>query len=268
MTQSLDERMKQYEYVSRTYLTRKIPVIIRIDGKAFHTFTKGFKKPFDMVLMSAMQNTMKSLCEQIQGCVFGYTQSDEITLVLTDYATVGTDAWFGYNVQKMASIAASMATLYFNKHFKEAVSIYAGSAAEEEEAYISRLYSRFDSAMFDARAFSLPKEEVCNCLIWRQQDAIRNSVQAVGQAFFSAKQLDGKSNEEIKIMLLREHEIDWTKYFPSCQRGSCCYKVEKQQRMEDPRNPGMQIIVQRNIWELDNVIPLFVNSRDYVERWL
>ena len=110
MTQSLDERMKQYEYVTRTYLTRKIPAIIRIDGKAFHTFTKGFKKPFDMVLMSAMQNTMKSLCEQIQGCVFGYTQSDEITLVLTDYATIDTDAWFGYNVQKMASISASTAT--------------------------------------------------------------------------------------------------------------------------------------------------------------
>lgn len=267
MTRNLDERMKQYEYVTRTYLTRKIPAIIRIDGRAFHTFTKGFKKPFDMVFMSAMQNTMKSLCEQIQGCVFGYTQSDEITLVLTDYANVDSDAWFGYNIQKMASIAASMTTLYFNKHFREAVSAYASCASHEEE-YVSRLYSRFDSAMFDARAFSLPKEEVCNCLIWRQQDAVRNSIQAVGQAYFSTKQLDGKSNDEVKVMLLKEHDIDWTRYFPQCRRGSCCYKNEKTVRMEDPRNPGMQITVQRRVWELDNNIPLFVVSRDYIERWL
>ena len=116
---SLGDRMKRYEYVSRNYLTRRVPVIIRIDGKAFHTFTKGMRKPFDRVLMSAMQETMRFLCANIQGCVFGYTQSDEITLVLTDYASIRTDAWFGYNVQKMCSIAASMATLAFNKAFAE-----------------------------------------------------------------------------------------------------------------------------------------------------
>ena len=97
---ALGNRMKAYEGASRNFLTRRIPVIIRLDGKAFHTFTKGMEKPFDRVLMRAMQNTMKHLCENIQGCVFGYTQSDEITLVLTDYATIKTDAWFDYNVQK------------------------------------------------------------------------------------------------------------------------------------------------------------------------
>lgn len=116
---SLGDRMKRYECVSRNYLTRRVPVIIRIDGKAFHTFTKGMRKPFDRILMSAMQDTMRFLCANIQGCVFGYTQSDEITLVLTDYASIRTDAWFGYNVQKMCSIAASMATLAFNKAFAE-----------------------------------------------------------------------------------------------------------------------------------------------------
>lgn len=114
---SLGDRMKEYENVSRNYLTRRVPVIIRLDGKAFHTFTRGMKKPFDPVLTQAMQQTMKSLCEDIQGCVLGYTQSDEITLVLTDYATIKTDAWFKYNIQKMTSIAASMATLAFNREF-------------------------------------------------------------------------------------------------------------------------------------------------------
>ena len=105
---SLGDRMKGYEGVSRNFLTRRVPAIIRLDGKAFHTFTKGMEKPFGLVLTQAMQETMKHLCENIQGCVLGYTQSDEITLVLTDYATIQTDAWFGYNIQKMCSVSASM----------------------------------------------------------------------------------------------------------------------------------------------------------------
>ena len=104
---SLGDRMKGYENIARNYLTRRIPTIIRVDGKAFHTFTRGMEKPFDRILMTTMQNTMKYLCENIQGCVFGYTQSDEVTLVLTDYATITTDAWFGYNIQKMCAATLS-----------------------------------------------------------------------------------------------------------------------------------------------------------------
>ena len=117
MKDDLGTRMKEYESVSKNFLTRRVPVIIRVDGKAFHTFTKGFVKPFDVVLMKTMQDTMKYLCENIQGCVLGYCQSDEITLVLTDYADIGTCAWFDYNVQKICSVVSSMATLEFNKKF-------------------------------------------------------------------------------------------------------------------------------------------------------
>lgn len=198
---SLGDRMKRYEYVSRNYLTRRVPVIIRIDGKAFHTFTKGMRKPFDRVLMSAMQETMRFLCANIQGCVFGYTQSDEITLVLTDYASIRTDAWFGYNVQKMCSIAASMATLAFNKAFAE--------QTEKEDSGIDlSVYRRkFQTAMFDARAFTVPLDEVCNCLIWRQQDATRNSIEAVGQANFSQRELHGKNCNKIQDMLWKERNM-------------------------------------------------------------
>ena len=116
----LGTRMKEYyENVYRFGLTRRTPVAIRIDGKAFHTFTRGFQKPFDNVLVKSMQETMKYLCENIQGCKLGYTQSDEITLILTDYDTLTTDAWFGYELQKMCSIAASMATMAFNKAFNK-----------------------------------------------------------------------------------------------------------------------------------------------------
>ena len=104
---ALGTRMKKYEYVTRTHLINRCPAIIRIDGKAFHTFTRGFKKPFDEILIKSMQETMKYLCENIQGCVLGYTQSDEITLVLVDYKKLDSCAWFDYNIQKMCSISSS-----------------------------------------------------------------------------------------------------------------------------------------------------------------
>src|SRR5574344_1950611 len=116
---TLGDRMKNnYENITRYYLTRRMPVIIRIDGKAFHTFTRGMKRPFDDILVKTMQDTMKYLCENIQGCVLGYTQSDEISLVLTDYAELTTDAWFGNNLQKMCSVSASMSTVAFNRYFR------------------------------------------------------------------------------------------------------------------------------------------------------
>ena len=99
MIDALGERMKRYELTSKGYLTRKIPVIVRVDGKAFHALTQSFEKPFDKVLLKVMALTMKDLCREVQGCVFGYTQSDEITLVLTDYANKDTGAYFDYNIQ-------------------------------------------------------------------------------------------------------------------------------------------------------------------------
>ena len=194
---ALGDRMKGYENITRNYLTRRVPAIIRLDGKAFHTFTRGMVKPFDSVMTQAMQQTMKYLCENIQGCVLGYTQSDEITLVLTDYATIKTDAWFGYNIQKMVSVAASMATLAFDREFIIAhgdwfsKSFDNGVSDQPGFLQLDSLYtSKQHCAMFDARVFSIPKDEVCNCLIWRQQDATRNSIEAVGQAFFSQGQLN------------------------------------------------------------------------------
>ena len=118
---TLGERMKEYEMQSRTRLLRRVPVIIRLDGKAFHTWTKGLDRPFDRNLMHIMQKTMLALCEQIQGCVLGYTQSDEITLVLVDYQRTESMAWFDNQVQKMCSVAASIATSAFEKALYEEI---------------------------------------------------------------------------------------------------------------------------------------------------
>lgn len=256
----ISTRMKDYENASVSYLTKKIPVIIRIDGKAFHTFTKGFKKPFDPILSSAMQETMKYLCENIHGCVLGYTQSDEITLVLCDYQKVTSDSWFDYKVQKICSVAASMATLAFNKCFKEKVEIAWKNAVDSLNYFDSSPYvNAYDAAMFDARAFNVPKEEVCNNLIWRQLDATRNSIQMVGQANFSHKELQYKNCKEIQEMLFTQNGINWSNMPTKFKRGSCCVK----QPREFTNEKGEKFT--RMKWVIDNEVPIFSKNRDYID---
>lgn len=275
----LGDRMKQnYEYVTRHYLPRRVPVIIRLDGKAFHTFTKGMKKPFDEVLTKTMQDTMKYVCERVQGCVLGYTQSDEITLVLTDYATIKTDGWFSYNIQKMASVVASMATLAFNANFPKNVAEWlapiveaAGDdpAKQAECARLRHIYStKENKALFDARVFSVPRDEVCNCLIWRQQDATRNSIEAVGQAHFSQKDLHGKNQSEIQEMLWQKRRINWNDFPTVNKRGACCIKYTVEEEIDDPMNPGTKITVTRRKWKVDTEIPIFTQDRKYIDKLL
>lgn len=258
---SLGDRMKGYENVTRTYLTRRTPVIIRLDGKAFHSFTRGFKKPFDDILVNSMQDTMKYLCENIQGCVLGYTQSDEITLVLVDYQSRDTSAWFDNNIQKMASISASMATLAFNNAFKKNCLAYFQTIEYlETDKYCNVLLNRIYTATFDSRVFTIPKEEVVNCLIWRQQDATRNSIQSVGQANFSQNQLHKKNCDAIQDMLFVEKGINWNDYPTHLKRGSCCIKVPVKV------NEGTEQETIRNKWIIDNEIPIFTQDKDYVNK--
>ena len=243
MKDDLGTRMKTYyEEISRTKLTRRTPVIIRLDGKCFHQFSKGFKKPFDNILVTTMQETMLDLCKNIQGCVLGYTQSDEITLVLTDYKTLTTAAWFDYQVQKITSVSASMATLFFNKHYAENIAKYSESE-EEFKQYAKKL----NLAMFDSRAFNIPKEEVTNCVLWRQMDAEKNSIQMVAQANFSHKELQGKSCNMLQDMLFTQRGINWNNLETHLKRGSCAVRTE-------------------NGWIIDKEIPRFINEdRAYIE---
>lgn len=268
---SLGDRMKGYEGITRSYLTRRIPAIIRIDGRAFHTFTRGMRKPFDRIFMSTMQDTMKFLCENVEGCVFGYTQSDEITLVLRDYATINTEAWFGYNVQKICSVSASMATLAFSNAYSARLAEAMRKSGGTNE-YITALASKTGKAMFDARVFSIPREEVCNCLIWRQQDAIRNSVEAVGQAHFSPRELHGKNCGAVLDMLREERGVNWDDFPTDCRRGSACYKekVFECATVPDKTSPDGEKTVEflRNRWLVDREPPVFSEEREYIERWI
>lgn len=271
---TLGDRMKNnYENISRYYLTRRMPVIIRIDGKAFHTFTRGFQKPFDDVLVKTMQETMKYLCENIQGCVLGYTQSDEISLVLIDYAELTTDAWFGNNLQKMCSVSASMATMAFTKNFVKNVKKCERMALignvvlfEDDEKYINVLKKAIEKgAMFDSRVFTIPKEEVCNYMLWRQQDATRNSIQSVGQANFSQKELHGKSCNDIQDMLMTQKDINWNDYATTLKRGSCCIKIDDGLTKYDEVG-NICDYIQRSKWTIDNEIPIFSQDRSYIDK--
>ena len=271
---SLGDRMKEnYENRAKTYLVRRMPVIIRLDGKAFHTFTKGFKKPYDEIFHNAMNATMKYLCENIQGCKLGYTQSDEITLLLTDYDTLDTDAWFDNNVQKICSVSASMATMKFNQVFTDLV----GDWMDENAVYTNvdiqlppeaRAYTRarVTGAMFDSRCFNIPKEEVTNCFIWRQQDATRNAIQMLGQCNFSHKELHGKSCNDIQDMLMTQKSINFNDMPTEFKRGVCCIKEEYYPEAA----PGCEdcpidATSVRTRWVLDKEIPIFTQNRAYVD---
>ena len=272
----LGQRMKTYyEEVPKFRLYRRTPVAIRIDGKAFHTFTRGFQKPFDEILIKSMQETMKYLCENIQGCVLGYTQSDEITLILQDYKTLTTSAWFDYEIQKICSISASMATMAFNKYFQANVNKWCKDNGLATIPYLNEgkdeeLLKQYDiywnavhkGAMFDARCFNIPKEEVTNLLYWRQLDAARNSVQMVGQAYFSHKELQNKSCSDIQDMLMEKYNINWNDFPTTQKRGSCCVKQEYAYSDEFMRTGQWS-----TRWVIDNEIPQFKGEgREYIEK--
>lgn len=273
----LGKRMKEYyESIPKTKLMRRTPVAIRIDGKAFHTFTRGFEKPFDRVLIKSMQETMKYLCENIQGCVLGYTQSDEITLILVDYKNLNSSAWFDYEVQKMCSISASMATMAFNKFFEQNVFEFDNllpSKIGMDERDFRNIAQSYEvavnkGAMFDARVFNIPKEEVTNLIYWRQLDATRNSIQMVGQSNFSHKQLQNKSCNQIKDMLMAEKGINWNDFSTHQKRGTCCIKEEYYPELiKGYKDCDIDSTSVRTRWVIDEEIPVFKDeNRDYIEK--
>lgn len=254
-TPGLGDRMKAYENINRYYLTRRMPLVIRADGRAFHTFCKGLKKPYDHLFAKAMQATAFSLCKEIAGCKLAYTQSDEISLLLTDYDELETRAWFDKNLQKIVSISASMATLYFNEAFKDLSDrwcdcyVEGWNHSEEDDRYFDVIRKRQFKATFDSRAFCIPKEDVANYFIWRQKDATRNSINALGQVNFSHKSLQGLNVNQVQDKLLTEKGINWNDQSIEFKRGICCIKGE-------------------DGWIVDEEIPIFTEDRNYIERFI
>lgn len=277
-TSDLAKRMKGYEERNRYYLQRRMPVILRLDMRAGHSFTKGFERPFDEVFIKSMQETAKYLCENIQGCKLSYQQSDEITLVLVDYDKLNTDCFFDYRVDKLCSIAASMATMAFNNIFSKYVKEFDLELAyndngidTEENRKLWKIYKKAinNGAMFDARCFNIPKEEVTNLVYWRQLDASRNSIQMVGQANFSHKELQNKSCNDIQDMLMTQKGINWNDLPTNQKRGSCCVRnkiiIESDGVMATAHLRDFS--KSENEWIIDTDIPIFKGEgREYIDR--
>lgn len=213
MKDELGDRMKKY-YEDRTRITlpRRTYTIIRIDGKAFHTYTKGLNKPFDDGLMQDMDETACYLCKNMQGAKMGFVQSDEISILLTDFDKIGTDAWFDGNIQKMVSVAASMAAAEFNR-------LRLKRKFDTTIATAGTIMELFKWATFDARVFTIPSDyEVENYMIWRQQDTVRNSISSVAQSLYSQKELAGKNVSEQQELIFQKG-INWNDYAPKYKRG-------------------------------------------------
>jgi tRNA(His) guanylyltransferase len=233
---SLGDRMKNYENAYRFHLSGRLPLILRIDGKAFHTYTRGFIRPFDPDFMELMLKTTQALCEGIQGVKLAYWQSDEISLFITDYDTLTTQAPYDKNLQKLVSISASIATAAFNYEAERA----------NLRMFEYRQEDKFKPmAHFDSRAFILPHAEVCNYFLWRQQDATRNSINSVGQSQFSPKQLHGLCTDEVQELLFKEKGINWNDLPVINKRGACVLK-------------GI------DGWYVEKNIPVFSQDREFI----
>jgi tRNA(His) 5'-end guanylyltransferase len=236
----LGTRMKCYEDVSKNRLTRRTPVIIRLDGKAFHTFTKrkpiqdGRRgDPFSVVMNDCMNATSIGLARRIQTAAFVYHQSDEISILLKDWENLNTEPWFDGQVQKIVSIAAAMASTMFNRVY--------GLYEDIEDCS--------DIPLFDARVFNLPKEEVVNYFIWRQQDATRNSINMLAQYHFPHKELQGKNVSQVQDMMMEHKNINWNDLDTWKKRGTCIVDGDKG-------------------WKIDRDIPIFTQDRDYIGQYV
>lgn len=233
----LGTRMKDYEMACRTTLTRRLPLIIRLDGKSFHQFTKGCAKPFDSLLIEALNQTGIALCSAIQGAQIVYLQSDELTVLIHNYKRLESTPWFNNEIQKMVSVAAGIASATMTK---ESISVF----------------GKIKPAVFDARAFVLPEAEVCNAFLWRQNDAVRNSVQMLARSMYSDKQCFKKSCLDLQDMTLQKG-FNWNELPTHQRRGRCVVK----KRFE--RNGQI-----RSMWGVDDEIPIFSQDRQYINKFL
>lgn len=258
MRDELGDRMKKY-YEDRTRITlpRRTYTIIRIDGKAFHTYTRGLNKPFDDGLINDMDDTACYLCKNIQGAKFGFVQSDEISILLTDFDKIGTDAWFDGNIQKMASVAASMATAKFNqlrtiRHLKNTIGFN---------------YDDIKLAEFDARVFTIPSDyEVENYFIWRQQDTVRNSISSVAQSLYSHKELASKNVSEQQELIFQKG-INWNDYAPKYKRGRFIFKQEVEKETPFVSADKKQTTFMRSVWVSDEC-PTFTQNREFLLNYI
>lgn len=227
---SIMNRMKlNYEEAYNYYLPYRLPIIIRLDGKSFHTFCKNLYRPFDFDLIYTLNYAARMLCSQLQTVQLAYLQSDEISLLLHPYKNLVSEPAYANKIQKLTSISSSIFTANFNYRWRE-------------------VYEEPKLAYFDSRCFVLPESEVCNYFIARQQDWNRNSVQLLARSLYSQKELHKKNISQL-------HEL-------------CFAKGKNWNNLDTFLRRGRTIIKVNDEWVVDNEIPDFTKDRHYIEKYL
>ena len=246
---TLGDRIKAYEKAYDTDIIRRVPVIVRVDGKGFSKWTKatGMKKPFDIRMCSMMSKAMRDTAEKIEGCVFAYTQSDEITFVLRNDQSLESVPWFGNRVQKICSIVASMVSAHFSTY-----------------AYSDPL------AYFDARVFAVPSvQEAINVLVWRQNDAVKNSISSA--CYYEVAKVTGKktarklmhglNQKQQQELLFKTTGINWNDYPVKFKRGTGCYRITYETEINGNK-------CTRSMWTIDDHIPQFTKDIGFLDKIL
>lgn len=234
---TLGDRCKKYEATWNTVLPGRLPIILRLDGRSFHTVTRTCKKPFDEKLINALNKTAITLCEEIQGAQLAYCQSDEISILIHGYKRLDSQNWFDNKLQKIVSISAAIAS-----------SVMTLESAE--------IFGKYKTVTFDSRVMVVPESDVCNLLLWRQNDWTRNSVQMVARSLYSQKECHKKNNSQLQDMIHAKGQ-NWNNLPTHLKRGRCIVK-----------NTYEVDGVTRYKWEVDNEIPIFSKDRNYIEKYL
>jgi tRNA(His) 5'-end guanylyltransferase len=235
---ALGDRMKRYEATTRTLLPRRTFSICRVDGRAFHSYLRGAAKPFDEQFMADMDAVAEALCTEIAGARFAYTQSDEISILATDFGSHNTEPWFGGVIAKQLSIAASLATAVLNER-------------------------RPGRALFDARVFTISDPvEVANYFLWRQRDCVRNSISMAAQAHFSHRRLHGVNSGGMQELLHAEAGVNWNDYPDGCKRGRVTVRRvgERETTFTDKRTSTLKTVVAMRSWWESSAAPHFTTE--------
>lgn len=236
----MGNRFKNYEACSSIHLIPGTPKVIRLDGKAFHTFTRDCEQPYDWDIMYSMSKGATAVMKEIGGSArFAYIQSDECSIVINDKPKIESSPWFDNNLVKMASVASSIMSVNFS---------YAFHIAKQKNVLGDATIQGFKPAYFDARIFAVPTiDEMHNAILWRQFDAIKNFKSQYARHYFSQKQVDGKNGNQKVEMMRTLHNFDWETAHTWTKRG---------------------IVVRRGSmgkFEIDSEIPEFKTDRDYLK---
>lgn len=256
---SLGDRMKGYELAFRPVFPRRMPIILRVDGKAFHSYTRGLARPFDDKFSNAMDDVACALCANIDGAQLAYVQSDEISVLLHGYKRFASQPWFRNEQQKIVSVAASIAAAHMT-------------------AMSARIFDHIKYAYFDARAFVVPEADVCNYFLWRQQDATRNSIQMLARSLYSDSECFGRNISELQEMTWQRGH-NWNDLPTWQRRGRCVRRVEmgvdgfdgliaraeSRKKLDAGCSP---LLAMRHAWKADLEIPIFSQDRAYIEQHL